>query len=90
MLGGSGLIPVRRPYDRVSCPGLVALGNAACAVFPTHASGTAAALESGKLLAQALRDSDDPGDPDTLHAYTVSFQRRLGAVRLCEPVDQRS
>jgi len=39
LFGGSGAVPLRRPYDRLAVPGLALLGNAACQVFSNCSPG---------------------------------------------------
>lgn len=62
--GGSGVIPLRRPYPRFTAPGLALVGDAACQVFPAHGSGIGMGLIAGHLLAEAVagRDPDSAGD----------------------------
>jgi len=77
---GTGVIPLRRPYARITAPGLALVGDAACQVFPAHGSGIGIGLVAGSLLAEAVADADDPGDPERLWAgYQAPFQRSEGA-----------
>ncbi len=78
--GGSGTIPVRRPYDRLGAEGVALVGNAACQVFPAHGSGVGMGLLAGKLLAQAATRHGDPGSAAATWDYQARFQRRFGAV----------
>lgn len=78
--GGSGKIPLRRPYDLFVAPGVTLLGNAACQVFPGHASGTAAGLLAGKLLTDSLSGFRDPGSLEALWNYQRGFMLNPGAV----------
>jgi len=77
---GGGLIPIRRPYARLSGPGVALLGDAGCQVFPAHASGVGAGLVAARLLSEAVRRSADPGDEGATWAYQRAFQRQLGAT----------
>jgi flavin-dependent dehydrogenase len=76
--GGSGVIPLRRPYARFTAPGLALVGDAACQVFPAHGSGIGMGLIGGRMLADAVRGAADPGAETTLWAYQAAFQHELG------------
>lgn len=78
--GGSGLIPLRRPYARITAPGLALVGDAACQVFPGHGSGIGMGLIAGTVLAEAVTGAADPGDEEVLWAYQAAFQRELGGL----------
>lgn len=78
--GGSGTIPVRRPYDRLGAEGIALVGNAACQVFPAHGSGVGMGLIAGRLLAQAVTTYGDPGAAAATWDYQARFQRRFGAM----------
>ncbi|HNE20487.1 MAG TPA: hypothetical protein PLF85_12250, partial [Turneriella sp.] len=69
----------RTPLEMLSAPGVAVVGNAANQVFSTHGSGVVPALQSARLLANAVRGAKDPGDADALWQYTAAFQRTLGA-----------
>ena len=89
--GGHAHIPIRRPYARFAWPGLAAVGNAACHVFPGHASGVGAALVAARLLARAATTAD-PADPGSLRAtwaYQAAFHRGLGVVHNAYDVFRR-
>jgi flavin-dependent dehydrogenase len=76
---GSGVIPLRRPYARITAPGVALVGEAACQVFPAHGSGIGVGLVAGTLLAEGVAAIDDPGDPHQLwRRYQAPFQRELG------------
>jgi len=79
ILGGGGTIPLRTPLEILSAPGVAVVGNAANQVFSTHGSGVVPAIQSARLLADALKGAHDPGDADVLWKYTAAFQRSLGA-----------
>lgn len=75
IFGGTGAIPLRRPYDRLSAPGVALVGDAACQVFPAHGSGVGAGMIAARQLAEAiLGGAADPGA-----AYESEFHRTLGA-----------
>jgi flavin-dependent dehydrogenase len=76
---GSGIIPLRRPFARITAPGLALVGDAACQVFPAHGSGIGAGLVAGTVLAEGVADADDPGDPHRLWSgYQTAYQREVG------------
>lgn len=76
---GSGIIPLRRPYARITAAGVALVGDAACQVFPAHGSGIGVGLIAGTMLAEGVASVDDPGDPDELWTrYQAPFQRELG------------
>ena len=77
---GSGLIPLRRPYARITAPGLALVGDAACQVFPAHGSGVGTGLVAGRHLRDAVVGAADPGDPVALWRYQASFQHELGGT----------
>lgn len=77
--GGSGVIPLRRPYARFTAAGIALVGDAACQVFPAHGSGIGIGLIAGTVLAEGVADADDPGDPEVLwRGYQAPFQREFG------------
>lgn len=84
VFGGSGTIPLRRPYDRLTASGVALLGNAACQVFPAHGSGVGIGLIAARELADAVvatgPGGGDPGDERRLWAWQAAFHRRHGAV----------
>lgn len=80
LFGGSGTIPLRRPYDRLSAPGVALVGNAACQVFPAHGSGIGVGLVAAKMLADAVSGGGDPGDEARLWAWQAGFHARWGAL----------
>lgn len=78
--GGAGLIPLRRPYERFTAPGVALVGDAACQMFPAHGSGIGISLVAGAMLAEASTAADDPGDERALWRYQASFQREQGGT----------
>jgi menaquinone-9 beta-reductase len=80
LFGGSGLIPVRRPYDQLGAAGVALVGNAACQVFPAHGSGVGIGLIAGQLLAQAANSHGDPGSAAAIWDYQARFHRQHGAL----------
>lgn len=79
IFGGGGTIPLKAPLEMLSASGLAVVGNAANQVFSLHGSGVMPAIQSARLLANAVRGAKDPGDADVLWQYTAEFQRSLGA-----------
>lgn len=82
LFGGGGHIPLRRPYARLAAPGIALVGNAACQVFPAHASGIGAGLVAARLLAESTLAADpgDPGSARAVWAYQAAFHRGVGAT----------
>lgn len=78
--GGSGLIPLRRPYDRIVAPGVALIGDAACQVFPAHGSGVGLGLIAARCLSDALLRAGDPGSERSLWPYAVQYHRKWGAL----------
>ncbi|KAA3614453.1 MAG: FAD-dependent oxidoreductase [Planctomycetota bacterium] len=78
--GGSGLIPLRRPYDRLAVPGLALIGNSACQVFPAHGSGIGIGMLAAKILVESVRTFSDPGCLEATWAYSAGFHRRHGGL----------
>jgi len=83
--GGSGLVPLRRPYDRLVAPGIALVGDAACQVFPAHGSGTGSGLLAARALSNAVAGKLDPGSLDALWTYQADWQRGFGS--LCAAYD---
>ncbi len=76
---GTGVIPLRRPFSRITAAGVALVGDAACQVFPAHGSGIGAGLVAGTMLAAGVAEADDPGDPRLLWSgYQAPYQRTLG------------
>ena len=75
---GSGLIPIRAPYERFVSPGVALVGDAACQVFPLHGSGVGSGLIGARILADAVAGRSDPGDLIGLEHYQKEFWRELG------------
>ena len=80
IFGGQALIPVRRPYDRLSVPGLALVGDAACQVFPAHGSGVGGGLVAACMLARNAVRHVDPGCEAAGWGYQLDYQRALGGV----------
>lgn len=75
LFGGSGAIPLRRPYDKLAARGVALVGDAGCQVFPAHGSGVGAGMIAAKLLAESL----SLGELEGPRAYERAFHRTLGA-----------
>ena len=80
LIQDGGRIPLRRPYDVFVAEGIACVGDAACQVFPAHASGTGMGIVAAKMLASAVADCADPGDMQCLWRYQADFMRTHGAV----------
>lgn len=89
LFGGGGTIPLRRPYDSMTAPGIALLGNAACQVFPAHGSGIGAGMIAARQLAEAASAHDDIGSADALWDYQARFLRSHGAVHAAYDVFRR-
>lgn len=89
LFGGSGAIPIRRPYERLAAPGLALVGDAACQVFPAHGSGIGAGLIAARQLGEAVRGADDPGGAPALARYEAAFHRETGALLAAYDVFRR-
>lgn len=81
--GGTGVIPLRRPYARLTAPGLALVGDAACQVFPVHGSGIGLGLIAGRMLADAVAaeaaaGSGDIGSAEALGRYQIAFHQEMG------------
>jgi menaquinone-9 beta-reductase len=88
--GGSGRIPIRRPYDRLAVEGIALVGDAGCQVFPQHGSGVGAGLVAARLLADAVQGRDDPGGVAATWAYQAAFHRERGGVHAAYDVLRRA
>lgn len=79
LASGTGLIPLRRPYARITAAGIALVGDAACQVFPAHGSGVGIGLVAATMLAEAVAADADPGDPHLLWSgYQAPFQHQFG------------
>lgn len=82
--GGRRAIPLRRPYTHLVAPGLALLGDAACQVFSSHASGIGVGLVAARLLAEAVCGAAsagaDLGSVEVLGTYATTFHRRWGGL----------
>jgi flavin-dependent dehydrogenase len=78
--GGAGVIPLRRPYARITAPGLALVGDAASQVFPGHGSGIGMGLMAGSRLADTVADAADLGDEQVLWRYQAAFQHEHGGL----------
>lgn len=80
VFGGAGVIPLRRPYDRLTAAGVALVGNAGCQVFPAHGSGIGIGLVAARSLAEAACHGGDPGDEGRLWAWQAAFHAEHGAL----------
>ncbi|MBI4510394.1 MAG: FAD-dependent oxidoreductase [Deltaproteobacteria bacterium] len=79
-LGGSGVVPLRRPYARLVAPGVALVGDSACQVFSLHGSGIGLGMIAARLLANAVGGSPDPGDLRALWSYACEFHNEWGGL----------
>jgi flavin-dependent dehydrogenase len=77
VFGGAGALPLRRPYARLTAPGLALLGDAGNQMFPAHGSGIAIGLRAARLLADVVLEGDRAriGDEDASWPYAMRFHR---------------
>ena len=77
--GGSKAIPIRRPYTYLVTEGLALIGDAACQIYPAHASGIGISLIAAKQLAQTVikqaLEGKDIGSITALWPYALSFHQ---------------
>lgn len=78
--GGSGVIPLRRPYARFTAPGLALVGDSASQVFPAHGSGIGMGLIAGRILAEVTDPGGDIGDGTRLWRYQHAFMNEFGGL----------
>ena len=81
--GGSGVIPLRRPYARFTAPGLALVGDAACQVFPAHGSGIGMGLIAGRMLADAVAGT--PPIPATSRCCGATRPPSSTSTAACSP-----
>lgn len=90
--GGSGALPLRRPFARLGAPGVVLLGDAACQVFSAHGSGVGIGMIAARILADAVQGAADPGSEAVTWDYSARFHRtwggRLAAAQLVRRMSQ--
>ncbi len=89
VFGGSGAIPLRRPYDCFVAPGVALVGDAAAQVFPAHGSGVGTGLVAGRMLAEAVGGDADPGRLESLWSYQKRYMREIGSVSAAYDVFRR-
>lgn len=87
--GGSGAIPLRRPYSRLGAPGLALIGDAACLTFAGHGSGIATGLFAARLLTDVVRSSGDPGALETNWSYAAKLHHAQGGLLLAYDLIRR-
>lgn len=80
--GGRGLIRIRHSLDKLVADGFMAVGEAACTVIPTHGSGGASALYTGKLAAETAVYTLKANDVSTkaLWSYSWKYQTTRGSL----------
>ena len=90
LFGGSGAIPLRRPYSRLGAPGLALIGDAACLTFAGHGSGIATGLFAARLLSDVVRSSGDPGSLETNWSYAAKLHHAQGGLLLAYDLVRRA
>jgi flavin-dependent dehydrogenase len=90
IFGGGGRIPIRRPYDRLGAGGMVLVGDAACQVFPGHASGVGSGLIAARVLAEVMDRFEDPGSMQAIWDYQATFHRERGGIHAAYELMQRA
>ncbi|MEM4699572.1 MAG: NAD(P)/FAD-dependent oxidoreductase [Candidatus Nezhaarchaeales archaeon] len=77
---GGGVVPTRRPLDRLVGDGVVLVGDAACQANPMHGGGIGPAMRAGWLAAEAIASALDAGDASKrgLWRYAVEFNATYG------------
>lgn len=80
--GGKGLIRIRHSLDKLATDGFMAVGEAGCTVIPTHGSGGASALYTGKLAAETAVSALKANDVSAaaLWNYSWKYQTTRGAL----------
>jgi len=78
VFGGAGIIPLRRPYDRLAAPGVALVGDAACQVFSAHGSGIGFGLIAARELVDAVCAHGDLGSQIATWDYQANFHRKWG------------
>ncbi len=78
--GGSGYIRIRHSLDRLVADGFMVIGEAACMVFPMHASGVASSMYAGLLAAKTASGALFSGDTTerALWPYSAEYQTTRG------------
>lgn len=80
IFGGGGLIPLRRPYDRLGAAGVALVGDAASQVMAGHGSGVGYGLMAGTMLAEAATRHDDIGSVEATWEYQSNYHQEFGAI----------
>ncbi len=80
--GGSGYIRIRHSLDRLVADGFMAVGEAACMVFPMHASGVASSMYAGLIAAKTASKAILAGDTTVraLWPYSAEYQTTRGRL----------
>jgi flavin-dependent dehydrogenase len=76
----------RRP---LVAEGVALLGDAAGLAWPKSGEGIRPAVESGLLLARALRGARSPGDASALDAYARAIRARFGPEQAAAGLEER-
>ncbi|PDM26712.1 geranylgeranyl hydrogenase [Candidatus Bathyarchaeota archaeon B24-2] len=79
--GGGGLVPTRRPLDRMVSDGLMLVGDVAFQVNPLHGGGIGPSMMAGRIAGKVAAEALEEGDVSTegLWRYGVEYIREYGA-----------
>ena len=79
--GGGGLVPTRRPLDKMVSDGLMLIGDAAFQVNPLHGGGIGPSMTAGRLSGKVAVEALENGvfDAKALWKYGVEYIRDYGA-----------
>ena len=77
---GGGLVPTRRPLDRLVGNGVVLIGDAACLVNPINGGGIGLSMESGYYAGEAIIKSLENGEAteERLWTYPCNLMQTYG------------
>ena len=79
--GGGGLVPTRRPLDRMVSDGLMLVGDVAFQVNPLHGGGIGPSMMAGRISGKVAAEALEKGNVSTdgLWRYGVEYIREYGA-----------
>ncbi|HEY9161686.1 MAG TPA: NAD(P)/FAD-dependent oxidoreductase [Desulfomonilia bacterium] len=80
--GGKGYIRIRHSLDKLVADGFMAVGEAACMVFPMHGSGVASSMYAGLLAAKTASRAlfSDDTTVRALWPYSAEYQTTRGRL----------
>ncbi|MEM2875572.1 MAG: NAD(P)/FAD-dependent oxidoreductase [Candidatus Bathyarchaeia archaeon] len=79
--GGGGLVPTRRPLDKMVADGLMLVGDAAFQVNPLHGGGIGPSMIAGRISGEVAVKASEKGffSTESLWQYGVEYIRSYGA-----------